>query len=174
MRTWSEAAKAAVLFVLACRNSPLDPGQRTAENLGRREAAFAQGADAERVVALGEPATVLVGDEGAVKPCRIGKAQCAVEQNLACGGLEQIGASNDFGDMHRGVIDYAGELITRHPIPAPDDEVSEIAAGNESLRAEVEIVELDRFAVVYANPPVRVRSPAAFRPAALKGRHMRS
>ena len=48
----------------------------------------------EGVVALGETAAVVVHHQAAVIPRRDLEAEGAVEQNLARGGLEQVGAAN--------------------------------------------------------------------------------
>jgi len=86
-------------------------------------------------VALGEASTFAIDDQTAVEPCRILKAERAVEQDLARGGLEQIRAADDFGDAHGCVIGDAGELVARDAITAHDDEVAEVLAGDEALRA---------------------------------------
>ena len=115
---------------------------------------LAQGADAERVVALGEATAFAIGDQGAMKPCRIREAKRAVEQNLARGGLEQVCSADNFGDAHGCVVGDAGQLITRNAVAAPDDEVAEVFAGDEALVAQVEIIEFDGFAVRDAKAPV--------------------
>jgi hypothetical protein len=43
--------------------------------------------------------------------------------------FQQVGAADHFRDLHGGVIDDYGELIGGDVVAAPDDEVSEIAAG---------------------------------------------
>jgi hypothetical protein len=56
--------------------------------------------------------------------------------------------------LHGRVIDNYGELVGRDVVAAPDDEVSQIAAGDEELRTEVEVGEVDFFAVGDAEAPV--------------------
>ena len=40
-----------------------------------------------------------------------------------------------------GVVDYAGELIAGEAVLAPDEEVTEVFACGEGLRAEVAVFE---------------------------------
>lgn len=119
-----------------------------------REAALAESADTERVVAFGQANTGCVGDEGAVEPGGTREAEGALEEDLAGGGLEQVGSANNLGDAHGFVVGYAGELVAGHAVATPDDEVAEVDAGDEALRAEVEVEELDGFAVGHAEAPV--------------------
>ena len=86
-------------------------------------------------MALSEATALTISDQSAMEPCRILRAERAIEQDLACGGFEQIRAPDYFGDAHCRIVGDAGELITRHPITPHDDEVAEIFAGDEALRA---------------------------------------
>ncbi len=105
---------------------------------------------------LGEALAVVVNDERAVEPGGDGIAEGAIEEDLTGGGLEQVGAADDFCDAHGVVIDDAGELVAGQAVAAPDDEVAEVDAGGEGQRAEVEVVEGDDFAVGDAEAPVEV------------------
>ena len=83
-----------------------------------------------------------------------GKAERALEKDLASGGFEQVGAANDLGDALVGVVDDAGELVAGQADvgrivgewAAPDEEVAEGILGwtaggsaGEGLRAEVAV-----------------------------------
>ncbi len=107
-------------------------------------------------MALGEALAVVVHDERAVEPGGDGITEGAIEQNLAGSGFEQVGAADDFGDAHGVVIDDAGELVAGQAVAPPDDEVAEVNAAGEGLRAEVLVVEGDDFAVRNAEAPVEV------------------
>lgn len=117
-------------------------------------AALAQSSQAQGVVALGEADAGVVGHQGTVVEMRWRGFQSAVEQELAGGAHEQVGAANDFGDVHGNIVHDAGELIGRDIVVAPDDEVAEVFPGNELLRAEVGIVESDGLAIGNAKTPV--------------------
>ena len=65
----------------------------------------------------------------------------AIEQNLACGGEQQIRAANDFGDLHGGVIDDDGELISGNVVLTPDDKIAEVFSSNELLRPKMAVDE---------------------------------
>ena len=85
-------------------------GEAGAE-LGGGEALVAQGAEGEGVVALGEADALLIAEERGVEVVDRGEAEGALKEELAGGGFEQVGAADDFGDAHGGVVDYAGELV---------------------------------------------------------------
>lgn len=70
---------------------------------------------------------------------------------MAGGGLEEVAASDDFGDGCEGVVDNAGELVAGQADVrgvggkglAPDEEVAEVNARGEGLRAGMEVDEGD-------------------------------
>ncbi len=137
------------------------------EDFGWQYALLPEGADGEGVVALGEADAVFVAEQVGVDVCDGGKAEGALEKDLAGGGLEQVGAADDLGDALVGVVDDAGELIAGQADVgwvvgeglspdwfSPDEEVAECFlgwvggdAGGEGLRAEVCVSEADGFAV---------------------------
>jgi hypothetical protein len=100
---------------------------------------LAQSAQAERVVALGQALGVLVEEQITVVPGRGCQGESAGEQDLAGGGLEQVGAADDFGNAHGGVIHDHGELVGRHVVATPDEKVAKVAASDEALGAEVAV-----------------------------------
>ena len=83
--------------------------------------------------------------------------ESAIEQNLARGRLEQVGAAHHFRDAHGRVVGHAGELIAGNAVAPPDDEVAEVHAGHKTLRTEIQVDELDHLAVGNAEAPVRCR-----------------
>ena len=82
------------------------------------------------------------------------KAEGADEEQLARGGLEQVGSANDFGDLHGGIIDDHGKLIGGDIVATPDDEVAEVLSHNVGLRPKVLIVEANGLAVGHTETPV--------------------
>lgn len=105
-------------------------------------------------MALGEAAAVVVDDELAVEPCGDGIAKGAVEEDLAGGGFEEVGAANDFSDAHGVVVDDTGELVAGNAVAPPDDEVAEVDSSGKALRAEVFIMKGDDLAGRDAEAPV--------------------
>ena len=69
---------------------------------------LAEGADGEGVVAFGEAETMFVAEEMGVEVAGCREVKGALEENLARGGLEKIGTTDDFGDLGVGVVDDAG------------------------------------------------------------------
>jgi len=113
-------------------------------------------------VALGEADALLVAEQCGVEVGDGRQVEGALEKDLAGGGLEQVGAADDFGDALVGVVDDAGELVTGQADiggvggewAAPDEEVAKgffrCAGGascGEGLGAEVGVEEADGLAV---------------------------
>src|SRR6266542_6768644 len=78
----------------------------------------------------------------------------AVEQYLPGGGFEQVLPADDFRDLHRGIIHDHGEVVSGGVIMPPDNEIAEVSARNELLRAVVAVHEGDVFAVGNAEAEV--------------------
>ena len=103
----------------------------------------AQRAKAEGIVAFGEASSGIVGHQVAmVEGGRI-QGKRTIEKKLPRGGEQQVGAANDFRDLHGIVVHNHGQLVSRQVIMPPDDEVSEILASGELLRAEMAVGEVD-------------------------------
>ncbi len=115
---------------------------------------FTQGAQTEDVVAFGEALAVFVVKQRTVVEGGLGFAEGAVEQELATGGGEEIGAADDFGDAHRRVIDGAGQLIAGEVVFAPHEEVAEIATGGFGVRAGASVEEGDVRALGNTEAPI--------------------
>jgi hypothetical protein len=121
------------------------------QNLGWGKVVLAEGADGEGIVSLGEAITLLVNEESGVKVSWGGKAQGALEQDLASGGFEEVAAADYFGDVGVCIVDDAGQLVRREAGVfrimakrfAPDEKIAEIFAGDEGLLAEVSVFETD-------------------------------
>ncbi len=83
-------------------------GLEEGEDVGGGEALGAEGAEGEGVVALGEADAVAVAEEAAVEVGGGGVVEGALEEDLAGGGLEEVAAADDFGDVGEGVVDGTG------------------------------------------------------------------
>jgi hypothetical protein len=134
------------------------------EDLSGRKALLPEGADGQRVMALGEAGALLVGKELGVEVCRRWKVEGVLEKDLAGGGFEEIAAADYFGDLHCCVVDHAGELvagktgIVRMVAKgfSPNEEVAEVFACGEGLGAEVLVCETDDGSVGNAKAVVDV------------------
>jgi hypothetical protein len=129
-------------------------GQVSGEDVEGSEALLSQGADAKAVMSLCEAAAIVVDNELAVEPGGEREAEGAVQENLSGGGLEQVGAADDFRDAHEVIVDDAGELVAGDAVATPDDEVAEVDACGEAQRAQVLVVEGDDLAVGDTEAPV--------------------
>ena len=80
-----------------------------------------------------------------------------IEQQLPGSGLQQVLPAYDFGDIHCVVVSHNRKLVRGNVVSAPDDEVSEIAAGDMALRPKMLVVEPNLLAVGDSKPPVHSR-----------------
>ena len=129
-------------------------GLKGGDDFGGSFALFAEGAEAEGIVAFGEAGAGGVEHERGVVEARCACAERAENQELAKGALHEVGAADDFSDLEVGIVDGAGELVAGHAVFAPDEEVAKVAAGGGGLRAEGGVVEGEGFAVGDAEAPV--------------------
>ncbi len=88
-----------------------------------------------------------------VKPRRR-LSQRAIEQELAGGRSEQDFASNNLSDSHGCVIHHHRQLVGRHIVVTPYDEITKIFSGYKLLRTATAIGEADDFAVGHLEAPV--------------------
>ncbi len=83
--------------------------------------------------------------------------QRAINQQLPKGGEKQIRAAHDFTDLHRCVIRNYRQLIGRHIVFPPNDEITEIQAGIRGLRSKTLVDELHRFPARHTKTPIMSR-----------------
>ncbi len=83
------------------------------------------------------------------------KSQRAIEEKLPKGGMKQVRATHQLGDLHGGVIDHDRELIGRDVVFSPDDEVAKVDARDRALRSGDLIEKLQRFFIWDTETPVR-------------------
>ena len=126
------------------------------QNICDGAALCAQLANGECIMPLGQSLIVLVGDERAVEPCGLRLRQCAQDESLAGGGLEQVGTANDFCDGEIGIVDCAGELVAGRAVAPPDEEVTEVDASGEALRAEILVEKFHNFAIGNTEAPILI------------------
>ena len=114
----------------------------------------AQAAQAQGVMAFGQPDALFVGHQRAVKELGRWHPKRSMQQQLSGGGREQIGAAHHLRDPHRRVVHHDGKLVSRNPIVPPDDEIAKVLARDESLRPEMAINERNALAIRLAETPV--------------------
>src|SRR5215467_13140210 len=93
------------------------------------ESAIAQGADAERIVALREAHAGVIPHQIAVIEPGNFPTQSSIEEKLARGGLQEIGSAYHFRNSHRVVVSNTGELVSGNVVSAPDHKIPERIAG---------------------------------------------
>jgi len=62
-----------------------------------------------------------------------GGTAVSVTDNELIAAVKEIGSADYLGNFHCGVVGNDSQLISRDVVTPPDDEVSEISAGNEFL-----------------------------------------
>lgn len=105
-------------------------------------------------MAFGETLAMFVAHQFAVEEGGRFEAERAVEEQLAGGGEEEVGAAHDFGDLHGVVVGDAGELVRRKIVVTPEDKIAEGAASDEGLRTEGEVSEMNCFTIRNTEAPV--------------------
>jgi hypothetical protein len=84
-------------------------------------------------VPLGQADTFGVGDQWTMIKPGSEPPERAINKQLAGGRLEQIFATDHFGDLHGRVVHDHGQVVSGQIIMAPDYKVSEIGSGNKLL-----------------------------------------
>jgi hypothetical protein len=80
-------------------------------------------------------------------------AQGAIEEELSCGGNEKVFAAHDFADSHGMIVGDAGELVAGKIVVPPNDEIAEIMASGEVLRAKIDVLKANLLRVGNAKAP---------------------
>jgi hypothetical protein len=101
-----------------------------------------------------EPLARRILDQFGVIESRRAQTQRAIDQQLPKCGEEQIRAANYFTDLHRRVIRNYRQLISRHVVFSPNNEIAEIPSGGRALRSKALIDELQRLRIRHTKTPV--------------------
>jgi hypothetical protein len=96
-----------------------------------------QGANAERIVTLGEAYAGLIPYQIAVIEAGSFPVESSIEEKLARGGLEEIGSAYHFGNPHCVVVRNTGELVRGNVVSAPDHKIPKVGSGVVDLRPEM-------------------------------------
>ena len=116
------------------------------QRLGRFSA-LAEFAQAQGIVTFGKADAGFIQHQRAMKESRRLEPKRTMEQDLSSGGFEQIRSADNFRDLHGSIVNNTGELIRRHIVVPPDDEIAKILSGNKRLRPEMTVAEGNGFAV---------------------------
>ena len=123
-------------------------GEDACEGFGGH-AGGAEGGEAGVAVAFGEAAAVGADDKGNVDEAGRREVEGAVEEELVVGGVEEVVATEDFGNPHVDIVHDDGEGVARAVEGPGDDKVGVIGVGLLTVKA---IGEDGRF-VVSMEPP---------------------
>ena len=82
------------------------------------------------------------------------QAQSAVNQQLPRRRLQQVSSAHHLGNLHRVIVHYDGELISRNIISSPDHKIPKVAACNILLPSEMLIIKPDFLTVGNAKTPI--------------------
>ena len=94
----------------AGRDEAAGGGEGAYEGVGR-EAVGAERRETSVAVALGEATTVGADDKGDVDEARRHKTECTIEKKLVVRGIEEVVATQDFGNPHGGIVHDNGEGV---------------------------------------------------------------
>jgi len=132
----------------ACSPSPVGPQHFW------QCATLAKRSQTESIMTLGQAHACFIRHERAVEKGRRLEAKRAIQKNLARGGSEQVGATNDFGDLHSRVIDNNRQLISWNSVVPPNDKVAEVFPGDIPLRTKVTVRKRNSFAAGNQETPI--------------------
>ena len=90
------------------------------EDLGWGLALVAEGLDFESARAFGQAVSLGIAYERAVEPLGWLRAEGLMQEDLAGGGGEEIGASDDFGDSGEDVVHHNREFVGRDVVAVPN------------------------------------------------------
>ena len=121
----------------------------------RRFSLLAQSAQTHGIVPFGQALTFFIQHQCAVKKFRRRQTQRPIKQQLPRRARQQIRAAHDLGDLHRRVVNNAGELIRRNIIVPPHHKIAKVLSGHEFLFAVISIGEGNGLAVRNAKTPIR-------------------
>ncbi len=122
-------------------------------------------------MALRQSHSGLVAHQIAVIVFRHAEPQGSKQKNLPGSRFQQVRSAHYFCNLHGSVVNHDRELICRHIVPAPNDEVPEIPASDDMLRPEMQIGKSYFFAIRNPKSPVepdRLRTSGDGRPAHAK------
>jgi hypothetical protein len=117
-------------------------------------AAIAKASDAGGIVALRHALSAFITHEIAVVVGGNRKPKSSKYEYLACRRFEQINSPNNFCDLHLGIVNDYRQLICRDVIPPPNDEVSKILFGDESLGSQVDVIEDNCLSIRNSESPI--------------------
>ncbi len=98
-------------------------------------------------MALSQPHPAFIAHQVAMVEGGERQTERAEQQDLAGGGLQQVGAAHHLGDLHGSVIHHHGKLISGDVVAPPNHEIAEILAGHEPLLALPQVGERDHFPI---------------------------
>jgi len=102
-----------------------------------------------------QPLPALIAKQIAVVPGGRGKAKCPCQQDLPGRRFQQVGAADNFADLHGCIICYHCKLIRRMIVAAPYQEITKVLACDKLLRAKMFIVKGDDLPLGNTKSPVR-------------------
>ena len=99
------------------------------EDLGWGFAQVAEGLDFESARAFGQAASFGIAYEWAVEPLGLLRVEGLMQEDLAGGGGEEIGAPDDFGDSGEDVVHHNREFVGRDVVTVPNQKIAKVSAS---------------------------------------------
>ena len=94
-------------------------------------------AQAQAVMTLGQPPTLLVSHQFTVEELRHRPAQCPINQDLARRAGQEVGSPHNLGDAHQGIIHRTRQLIGWNIIGPPHHKITKIPPCHKGLISEI-------------------------------------
>lgn len=125
------------------------------EDLGWGFALVTEGSDFESARAFGQAVSLGIAYKRAVEPFGRLRAEGLMQEDLAGGGGEEIGAPDDLRDSGKDVVDYNREFVGRDVVAVPNQKIAEVPAGEFFDGAEISIPKGNGLPVWHTKPPIQ-------------------
>ena len=123
--------------------------------MGRGLALVAEGLDFESARAFGQAVSLGITYERAVEPLRRLRAEGMMQEDLAGGGGEEIGAPDDLRYSSENVVHHNREFVGRDVVAVPNQKIAKVSAGEFFDSTEISIPKGNRLPVRHAKPPIQ-------------------
>jgi hypothetical protein len=92
--------------------------------------------------------------ERAVEPLGRHCTQSPIQEDLASGGSEEVGASDDLRDSGQDVVYYNSEFISRNVVAVPNQKIAKVSTREFFDSGKISIPIRNHLPVGYAKPPI--------------------
>src|SRR5256885_10353744 len=100
------------------------------DDLRWRQTLRAKSAQTQTIVPLCQPHTFFVSHQVAMRPRWDRESERLIGQDLPRRAFQQVASADDLRDLHRVVINYTRQLISRNIVAPPDQKIREVFSAD--------------------------------------------